>query len=73
MKYEKTLPRTEYGLVQFFEGNIADGIDSQPKRAYAAGLKLKQNGWTKSWYYQTVVKPWMQKNKPMEVSNESKS
>ena len=62
MKYEKYLPRTELGLQYHFQGAIAHNDN---ELALKVGLKMKEKGWTKSWFYAAHVKPFLAKQKSM--------
>lgn len=62
MKYEKQLPRTENGLLSHFEVHQYQPSEADVKKCLEVAEKLKKKGWSKSWFYQAVIKPYVKKH-----------
>ena len=60
--YEKQLPRTEHGLLSHSEVHQYQPSKEDEKKCLAVAEKLRKKGWTKSWFYQAVIKPYVKKH-----------
>lgn len=62
MMYEKQLPRTENGLLNHFEVHQYQDNEEGEKKCLAVAEKLKKKGWTETWFYNAVIKPYVKKH-----------
>jgi len=60
--YEKQLPRTEHGLLSHFDVHQYQPNEADIKKCLEVAEKLKKKRWTKSWFYQAVIKPYVKKH-----------
>lgn len=65
--YEKQLPRTELGLQNHFDVYRNQTGEENIKKCLAVAEKMKKKGWTKSWFYQAVIKPYVKKHSTSKV------
>jgi len=66
--YEKQLPRTEIGLQRMFDCEYNQLNENSIKKCLEVADKMKKKGWTKSWFYQAIVKPYVAKHSSVKVT-----